>query len=254
MQNRTDSEKGEQPTQPPMCQTNCGFFANPSCNGYCSKCFSMEQKKMLSMQNPQDTAMESSSHPPLSSLLSPDTSPPLEGAAPNVPSVMSTGKNSSNNNDPGVVPSSTSPPTAIDQGARQMDVDTSVLQTPHQQILSEGGGYMEMGSIKVSSDQVQVIEGQQQQQQPQFTQEIQTPQVQKQDALDTPVQKNKGRCWFCKKKVGIQGVQCKCGFVYCLSHRQPEDHCCNFDFREFDRKRLASSNPQVVGSKMDHRV
>eukprot|EP01024_Parvocaulis_polyphysoides_P054874 TRINITY_DN5566_c0_g2_i1.p2 TRINITY_DN5566_c0_g2~~TRINITY_DN5566_c0_g2_i1.p2 ORF type:complete len:262 (-),score=35.93 TRINITY_DN5566_c0_g2_i1:916-1701(-) len=261
MQNRTDSEKGEQPTQPPMCQTNCGFFANPSCNGYCSKCykqfFDLEQKKMLSLKTSQDPPLDSPphAHTPLSSL---SQSPALDNPTSNVPTIMSTGNNNTTN-DASIVPSSTPPTSTVDGGqagvmGQQMDVDTSVLQTPRKQVVSSvDGGSMDVDSVKVVSNQVQVIEEQQQQQQQQ--QEIQTTsEGKKQDVVDVPVQKNKSKCWFCTKKVGIQGVQCKCGYVFCLRHRQPEDHRCDFNFREVDRKRLATNNPRVVGSKMDHRV
>ncbi|KDO22387.1 hypothetical protein SPRG_11339, partial [Saprolegnia parasitica CBS 223.65] len=40
------------------------------------------------------------------------------------------------------------------------------------------------------------------------------------DKKDEPVvQKNKSRCWDCKKKVGLTGIECRCGYVYCSNHR-----------------------------------
>ncbi|KAF0708103.1 hypothetical protein AaE_013349 [Aphanomyces astaci] len=57
------------------------------------------------------------------------------------------------------------------------------------------------------------------------------------------VQKNKGRCWECKKKVGLTGIECRCGFVYCGSHRFADQHNCTYDFKTADRAELARRNP-----------
>jgi hypothetical protein len=57
------------------------------------------------------------------------------------------------------------------------------------------------------------------------------------------VQKNKSRCWECKKKVGLTGIECRCGFVYCGTHRYADQHNCTFDFKSADRAELAKRNP-----------
>ncbi|KAH9061565.1 hypothetical protein Ae201684P_020900 [Aphanomyces euteiches] len=57
------------------------------------------------------------------------------------------------------------------------------------------------------------------------------------------VQKNKSRCWECKKKVGLTGIECRCGFVYCGSHRFADQHNCSYDFKSADRAELAKRNP-----------
>ena len=63
--------------------------------------------------------------------------------------------------------------------------------------------------------------------------------------------KKKNRCSVCKKKVGILGWECKCGKLLCTSHRTPEDHACDFDYRTEGKKRLAEANPLVAFSKVD---
>ena len=57
------------------------------------------------------------------------------------------------------------------------------------------------------------------------------------------VQKNKKRCWECKKKVGLTAMDCRCGYVFCSSHRFEDQHQCSFDFRSADRRELARRNP-----------
>ena len=98
-------------------------------------------------------------------------------------------------------------------------------------------------------------------------------------------QKKKNRCWDCNRKVsnvnkmrfnppstfsrgtlhtcmrsffeiflllqiGIAGIECKCGFIFCNSHRSPHDHACTYDHRERQRRILTKQNPKVVAEKI----
>ncbi|OQR99893.1 hypothetical protein ACHHYP_03983 [Achlya hypogyna] len=60
---------------------------------------------------------------------------------------------------------------------------------------------------------------------------------------EVAVQKNKSRCWDCKKKVGLTGIECRCGYVYCSNHRFADQHNCTFDYKAADRAELAKRNP-----------
>jgi len=60
---------------------------------------------------------------------------------------------------------------------------------------------------------------------------------------EKPVQKNKKRCWECKKKVGLTGITCRCGYVFCSSHRYGDQHNCPFDYKAAGRAELAKLNP-----------
>lgn len=57
---------------------------------------------------------------------------------------------------------------------------------------------------------------------------------------DKPAQKNKRRCWTCRVKLELAqrelGV-CKCGYVFCLLHRLPEQHHCSYDHKESGREK-----------------
>ncbi|TDH69782.1 hypothetical protein CCR75_008123 [Bremia lactucae] len=61
--------------------------------------------------------------------------------------------------------------------------------------------------------------------------------------LEKLVQKNKKRCWECKKKVGLTAIECRCSHVFCNSHRFEDQHNCTFDFKTADRVELARRNP-----------
>jgi hypothetical protein len=68
-----------------------------------------------------------------------------------------------------------------------------------------------------------------------------------------PAQKNRSRCFECNKKVGLLGFDCKCGYVFCSSHRHagPGGHECTFNFKERDRGLLADTMEVVAASKVD---
>jgi len=64
-------------------------------------------------------------------------------------------------------------------------------------------------------------------------------------------QTDKGRCWQCKKKVGIAGIDCRCGYTFCPKHRYADSHNCSFDLKHVQRQQLAKANQTVMGKKFD---
>jgi len=70
-------------------------------------------------------------------------------------------------------------------------------------------------------------------------------------------QKNRMRCFECRKKVGLTGIECSCGFVFCGVHRYPNNHNCDFDFKADARARFlatatnkAAVVDKIVGEKL----
>jgi len=51
-----------------------------------------------------------------------------------------------------------------------------------------------------------------------------------------PVQKNKTRCWKCNRKVGITGIECRCGYTFCGKDRYASEHDCPYDFKKAHQK------------------
>ena len=39
------------------------------------------------------------------------------------------------------------------------------------------------------------------------------------------------RCTTCKKKLGLMEYMCKCEKLFCISHLQPQDHACTFNYK-----------------------
>jgi len=65
-----------------------------------------------------------------------------------------------------------------------------------------------------------------------------------------PVEKETNKCNKCAKKIGILGHKCKCESTFCKTHRLPEDHDCEFDFRQASKAKLTKDNPVVMASKI----
>lgn len=64
-------------------------------------------------------------------------------------------------------------------------------------------------------------------------------------------QENKNRCWKCRRKVGIAGIECRCGYVYCATHRYADQHDCSFDHRKRHQANLRKANQIIKADKFD---
>jgi len=65
------------------------------------------------------------------------------------------------------------------------------------------------------------------------------------------LQKNKKKCWQCKKKFGTPGnrtlgMECRCGFLFCQKHRYPDEHNCSFNHKAHYQKKLRHENQQIL--------
>lgn len=58
------------------------------------------------------------------------------------------------------------------------------------------------------------------------------------------------KCTACRKKTGILGFECRCGSVFCVAHRHPEDHQCTVDYKLQERLKLSKENPLIAAPKV----
>ncbi|XWS28584.1 hypothetical protein CRYUN_Cryun25bG0082800 [Craigia yunnanensis] len=70
------------------------------------------------------------------------------------------------------------------------------------------------------------------------------------EEVQVQVQVRPNRCLTCKKRVGLTGFKCRCGMVFCGTHRYPEQHGCTFDFKGMGKEQIAKANPVVKGEKL----
>lgn len=164
------NESLEQAPPPSLCANNCGFFANPACTGFCSKCY-RDQQNELSKTKAAEAAFEN---------------------------------------------------------ARSGSFHTRM---PH-----DASNGSESASVKAPEPQASVS--------------APTAAVLACSPSEPSPQKNPGRCFSCKKKVGLTGFKCKCGMVFCGQHRYAEAHSCTFDYKSMERQKLAENNPVVQASKV----
>ncbi|KNA05961.1 hypothetical protein SOVF_185500 [Spinacia oleracea] len=59
------------------------------------------------------------------------------------------------------------------------------------------------------------------------------------------------RCTSCKKRVGLTGFNCRCGNLFCATHRYSDKHECPFDYRTAARDAIAKANPVIKAEKLD---
>ncbi|CAH9050691.1 unnamed protein product [Cuscuta europaea] len=59
------------------------------------------------------------------------------------------------------------------------------------------------------------------------------------------------RCASCKKRVGLTGFKCRCGGIFCGSHRYSDKHDCLFDYRSAARDAISKANPVIKAEKLD---
>ncbi|XP_014241496.1 zinc finger A20 and AN1 domain-containing stress-associated protein 6-like [Cimex lectularius] len=63
--------------------------------------------------------------------------------------------------------------------------------------------------------------------------------------------KKANRCAVCKKKVGLTGIVCRCGDVFCSIHRYTDMHECPINYRELGAEEIRKKNPVVKKDKVN---
>lgn len=58
------------------------------------------------------------------------------------------------------------------------------------------------------------------------------------------------RCHSCRKRVGLTGFRCRCGEMFCGSHRYSDRHDCSYDYKSAARDAIAKENPVVRAAKI----
>lgn len=68
-----------------------------------------------------------------------------------------------------------------------------------------------------------------------------------------PVARRRGtnKCLTCKKRTGLLGFKCRCGDIFCATHRYSDKHACPFDYKSAGREAIAKANPVVKAPKVE---
>lgn len=70
-------------------------------------------------------------------------------------------------------------------------------------------------------------------------------------SVEVSTKETPNRCTTCRKRVGLTGFNCRCGSLYCASHRYSDKHECTFDYASAARDAIAKANPVVKAEKLD---
>ncbi len=62
------------------------------------------------------------------------------------------------------------------------------------------------------------------------------------------------RCFICERKPYPIQFNCRCGGIYCIKHKQPEDHFCGFDYKKEQAEFLTKTLLNIVADKVDNRL
>merc|ERR1719150_1110321 len=68
---------------------------------------------------------------------------------------------------------------------------------------------------------------------------------------ERPLQNDATHCWRCSKNVGLTGIRCRCGYIFCSEHRYAECHDCDFDHKQFHRQHLEKQILGCVAEKLE---
>lgn len=71
------------------------------------------------------------------------------------------------------------------------------------------------------------------------------------ESIEIKPKQGPSRCSTCKKRVGLTGFKCRCGDLFCGSHRYSDKHDCPFDYRTAARDAIAKANPVVKAEKLE---
>ncbi|XP_064387914.1 uncharacterized protein LOC135336068 [Halichondria panicea] len=70
------------------------------------------------------------------------------------------------------------------------------------------------------------------------------------EEMDKATSPKKNRCFSCRKKVGLTGFNCRCGYQFCSLHRYADKHNCSFDYKSAGREELERKHPRIVADKV----
>lgn len=56
---------------------------------------------------------------------------------------------------------------------------------------------------------------------------------------------------MCKKKLGLLNFKCnKCNRDLCITHRDPFEHHCEYNYKEANMQKLTKNNPLIIADKV----
>jgi len=196
-----------------FCRCGCGFYGNPATDGMCSKCFK--------------DAMKRKQAPPASSSTSSSTN-----ISNQISNALSNSLSESNAST--MVRCEIASLAALIPEKKLEQIDKQNFTDESKVVKLEQDATVKLAEKELLDTNNESSAG-----------KSETP-------SDAPkiVKKKKTRCTKCKINVGCIGFPCRCGGIFCATHRYANEHSCTFDYKEHGAEEIRKNNPQVVGEKI----
>ncbi|KAI8638476.1 hypothetical protein BD408DRAFT_422996 [Parasitella parasitica] len=202
-----------------LCTAGCGFYGNEAFNNMCSQCFKAHNKADSSAATTTTTTTTSNNN------------------------TLNVGKSQTSRKKISLPPkSSPSTPTFIETFTT---TTIPLAEKPRKHSRSPSPNGPRLSSAPASSIASPAASTSSATDSTAATSSATTPT----NPSDKPVQINKGRCFKCRLKVPLAkqaANKCRCGYVFCDSHRYPDRHDCDIDYAKMDREILAKNNPKLL--------
>ncbi|KAM6954255.1 AN1-type zinc finger protein 3 homolog [Aplochiton taeniatus] len=201
------SERSKPPSLPPRCP--CGFWGSSETMNLCSKCFNDIEKK----QPHEDCTPES-----------------MPGTGTSQSTVFSTETSSSSSSNVSNSQSLSSPPAANEQPSTEDKVN-SFLSTQEGVSSTETAQGTLCTPTKRPRESASESESEASPEK-RARREEEAIATGSEEPRRGPKQKNRRRCYRCQTKLELVQQElgsCRCGYVFCMLHRLPEQHDCLFD-------------------------
>lgn len=190
------SERSKAPSLPPRCP--CGFWGSSKTMNLCSKCFADFQKKQ-----PDDDSTPSTSNSQ-SDLFSEETT---------------SDSNDTSITAPALSPSQQPLPTELNVTAPSTEECGPCTDTAHVSLITPTK--RSCGTDSQSESEASPAK------RPRPLENAERP-----EEASRSKQKSRRRCFQCQTKLELVQQElgsCRCGYVFCMLHRLPEQHDCTFD-------------------------